>query len=141
MATEPVYEVYALKYGERDTTKCQFFYREGSHDKLTDSGDWREGYDTQREEWERQYAAAYARYEQHIAQLQRTKEQEAEAAEAAPANYSSGGPSSEGGDDEAPAARDNDESDPGQGPPSQSGGGALASDAQLAALREKLSGG
>ena len=62
-----------------------------------DSGDWREGYDTQREEWERQYAAAYARYEQHIAQLQRTQEQEAEAAEAAPANYSSGGPSSEGG--------------------------------------------
>ena len=34
-AVEPVYEVYALKYGERDTTKCQFFYREGSHDKLT----------------------------------------------------------------------------------------------------------
>ena len=35
MATDPVYEVLALKYGERDTTKCQFFYREGSHDKLT----------------------------------------------------------------------------------------------------------
>jgi glyoxylase-like metal-dependent hydrolase (beta-lactamase superfamily II) len=35
MTTDPVYEVYALKYGERDTTKCQFFYREGSHDKLT----------------------------------------------------------------------------------------------------------
>jgi glyoxylase-like metal-dependent hydrolase (beta-lactamase superfamily II) len=35
MATDPVYEVYALKYGERDTTKCQFFYREGSHDPLT----------------------------------------------------------------------------------------------------------
>ncbi|RPH77935.1 MAG: N-acyl homoserine lactonase family protein [Candidatus Rokuibacteriota bacterium] len=35
MATGPIYEVYALKYGERDTTKCQFFYREGSHDKLT----------------------------------------------------------------------------------------------------------
>ncbi|HSK61986.1 MAG TPA: 30S ribosomal protein S1 [Actinomycetospora sp.] len=101
-----------------------------------DSGDWREGYDTQREEWERQYAAAYARYEQHIAQLQRTQEQEAEAAEAAPANYSSGGPST-GGSDEG----DNDAADPGQGPPSQSGGGALASDAQLAALREKLSGG
>jgi small subunit ribosomal protein S1 len=101
-----------------------------------DSGDWREGYETQREEWERQYAAAYARYEQHIAQLQRTQEQEAEAAEAAPANYSSGGPST-GGSDEG----DSDEADPGQGPPSQSGGGALASDAQLAALREKLSGG
>jgi len=35
MPTDPVYEVYALKYGERDTTRCQFFYREGSHDKLT----------------------------------------------------------------------------------------------------------
>ncbi|MEJ2887213.1 30S ribosomal protein S1 [Actinomycetospora aeridis] len=101
-----------------------------------DTGEWREGYESQREEWERQYQAAYARYEQHITQLQRTQEQEAEAAEAAPANYSSGGPSSS--DDEGD---EGDASDPGQGPPSQSGGGALASDAQLAALREKLSGG
>ncbi|MBI2492333.1 MAG: N-acyl homoserine lactonase family protein [Candidatus Rokubacteria bacterium] len=31
----PTYEVYALKYAERDTTTCQFFYREASHDKLT----------------------------------------------------------------------------------------------------------
>jgi len=30
-----VYEVYALKYAERDTTACQFFYREASHDTLT----------------------------------------------------------------------------------------------------------
>jgi hypothetical protein len=30
-----MYEVYALKYSERDTTKCQFFYRESSHVKLT----------------------------------------------------------------------------------------------------------
>ena len=30
-----MYEVYALKYAERDTTACQFFYREASHDKLT----------------------------------------------------------------------------------------------------------
>jgi glyoxylase-like metal-dependent hydrolase (beta-lactamase superfamily II) len=30
-----MYEVYALKYAERDTTKCQFFYREASHDPLT----------------------------------------------------------------------------------------------------------
>ncbi len=105
-----------------------------------DSGEWREGFESQREEWERQYQAAYARYQQHIAQLQRTAEQEAEAAEAAPANYSSGGPASaEDEEDEgaAPAASPND---PGQGPPSASGGGALASDAQLAALREKLSG-
>jgi glyoxylase-like metal-dependent hydrolase (beta-lactamase superfamily II) len=30
-----MYEVYALKYGERDTTTCQFFHREASHDPLT----------------------------------------------------------------------------------------------------------
>jgi glyoxylase-like metal-dependent hydrolase (beta-lactamase superfamily II) len=30
-----MYEVYALKYAERDTTKCQFFYRESSHEALT----------------------------------------------------------------------------------------------------------
>jgi glyoxylase-like metal-dependent hydrolase (beta-lactamase superfamily II) len=30
-----MYEVYALKYSERDTTACQFFHRESSHDKLT----------------------------------------------------------------------------------------------------------
>ncbi len=30
-----MYEVYALKYGERDTTACQFFYREPSHDSIT----------------------------------------------------------------------------------------------------------
>ena len=28
-------EVYALKYGERDTTACQFFYREPSHAPIT----------------------------------------------------------------------------------------------------------
>jgi glyoxylase-like metal-dependent hydrolase (beta-lactamase superfamily II) len=30
-----MYEVYALKYAERDTTACQFFYREPSHDTVT----------------------------------------------------------------------------------------------------------
>jgi len=30
-----MYEVFALKYAERDTTACQFFYREASHDTLT----------------------------------------------------------------------------------------------------------
>ena len=30
-----MYEVYALKYGERDTTTCQFFYRDTRHDPLT----------------------------------------------------------------------------------------------------------
>ncbi|OLE39463.1 MAG: hypothetical protein AUG00_02015 [Candidatus Rokubacteria bacterium 13_1_20CM_2_70_7] len=30
-----MYQVYALKYGERDTTACQFFYREPSHEPIT----------------------------------------------------------------------------------------------------------
>jgi glyoxylase-like metal-dependent hydrolase (beta-lactamase superfamily II) len=30
-----VYEVLALKYAERDTTACQFFYREASHAPIT----------------------------------------------------------------------------------------------------------
>ena len=30
-----MYEVYALKYGERDTAACNFFYRETSHDTVT----------------------------------------------------------------------------------------------------------
>ncbi len=107
-----------------------------------DSGDWREGFESQREEWERQYAGAHVRYEQHIAQLKRTAEQDAEAESAAPANYSSRGPSDEAAVPAGPAAAaPEDDGDPGQGPPSASGGGALASDAQLAALREKLSGG
>ena len=30
-----MYEVYALKYAERDTTTCQFFYRDSAHEPLT----------------------------------------------------------------------------------------------------------
>ena len=30
-----MYEIYALKYGERETTACNFFYRETSHAPLT----------------------------------------------------------------------------------------------------------
>jgi glyoxylase-like metal-dependent hydrolase (beta-lactamase superfamily II) len=30
-----MYEVYALKYAERETTACQFFYRDPSHDPIT----------------------------------------------------------------------------------------------------------
>jgi small subunit ribosomal protein S1 len=91
--------------------------------------EWQEGYETQREEWERQYAEAHERYEQHMAQV--AKAQEANAASgggggtgagAATSNYSAG--------QEGAAAE-------GQGTDS----GTLASDEQLAALREKLSGG
>jgi small subunit ribosomal protein S1 len=84
--------------------------------------DWQEGYDKQREEWERQYAEAHTRYEQHMKQIVKAAAADAEAstAEATGGNYSSGG--------EESAA-------------TSQGGGTLASDEQLAALRERLSGG
>ncbi|EWM12473.1 MULTISPECIES: 30S ribosomal protein S1 [unclassified Kutzneria] len=78
--------------------------------------DWQEGFDKQREEWERQYAEAHTRYEAHMKQIVKAAEADAEAQ--GETNYSSGST-------EAPAQ----------------GGGSLASDEQLAALREKLSGG
>jgi small subunit ribosomal protein S1 len=76
--------------------------------------EWMDGFDTQREEWERQYAEAQQRFEQHKTQVTKAAEIAAEAP--ADTNYSS-----------APAA-------------AESTGGTLASDEQLAALREKLSG-
>ena len=95
-----------------------YIYPEGFD---VETGDWQEGFEAQREEWERQYAEAHTRYEQHITQLKKAAEAEAEAAVegATGTSYSS-----------APAS----------GAPAESGG-SLASDEQLAALREKLSGG
>ncbi|GHJ95509.1 MULTISPECIES: 30S ribosomal protein S1 [Streptomyces] len=93
-----------------------------------ETNDWLEGYETQREAWEAQYAEAQARFEQHQAQVIKSREaDEAAAAEgaAAPAAGNagagiSGGSYSSESDDSA---------------------GALASDEALAALREKLAGG
>jgi small subunit ribosomal protein S1 len=115
----PETEFDPTRYGmaaEYDT-EGNYIYPEGFD---VDSGEWQEGFEKQREEWERQYAEAHVRYEQHIAQLKKTAEADAAAAasveeSAAPSNYSS--------DSSAPD------------------GGTLASDEQLAALREKLSGG
>ncbi|MDX3237731.1 30S ribosomal protein S1 [Streptomyces sp. ME03-5709C] len=88
-----------------------------------EANDWLEGYEKQREEWERQYAEAQTRFEQHQAQVIKSREADAEAAEqageAAPAGPTGGSYSSESGDQS----------------------GALASDEALAALREKLAGG
>ena len=79
-----------------------------------ETGEWMEGYEAQRDEWERQYALAQARFEAHRKQVQ-----EAQAAEAAAAQEQQA----------------DDDSGSGQG------GGELASDEALAALREKLAGG
>ncbi len=89
-----------------------------------DTQEWQEGYDKQREEWERQYAEAHTRYEAHMKQVK------AAAAEAeASANEEAGG-----------EAVDGEYSSTSSETPAKSGG-TLASDEQLAALREKLSGG
>ena len=96
-----------------------------------ETNDWLEGYDKQREEWEGQYATAQTRFEQHQAQVIKSREADEQAA-------------AEVGTGAAPAA-------PGAGAGSGGGGGsyssesddssgALASDEALAALREKLAG-
>jgi small subunit ribosomal protein S1 len=76
-----------------------------------ETNDWLPGYEKQREEWERQYAEAHARWEAHQKQIAEAQAADAEAAGAT--SYTS----------EAPAT------------------GTLASDEQLEELRKKLSGG
>src|SRR5690606_10989911 len=84
--------------------------------------EWKPGYEKQRDEWERQYAEAHARYEKHMAQVAKARQAEAEAAAA----EAEGGEEQGGGNYSSESEEDR---------------GSLASDAQLAALREKLSGG
>jgi small subunit ribosomal protein S1 len=81
-----------------------------------ETNEWMEGFDKQRAEWEGRYAEAERRHKMHTAQMEKFA-----AAEAA----------GHGGDEPSPS----------NGAPSEkSAGGSLASDAQLAALREKLAG-
>src|SRR6266699_2983009 len=84
-----------------------------------ESGEWLEGFDAQREEWERQYAEARARFEAHQRQVAEAR-------------------SKAEGDGERDAGSGSHTSGSSE---SESSGGALASDEALAALREKLSGG
>jgi len=89
-----------------------YIYPEGFD---AETNDWMPGYEKQREEWERQYAEAQARYEAHQRQIAEAQKADAEAA----ADSQASSYSSDAGD----------------------AGGALASDEALAALREKLAGG
>ncbi|MCE7001707.1 30S ribosomal protein S1 [Kibdelosporangium philippinense] len=90
-----------------------------------DTQEWQEGFDKQREEWERQYAEAHTRYEQHMSQIRKAAEADAAAAAGEGAEAASGDQSYSSAGSETQAKS----------------GGTLASDEQLAALREKLSGG
>jgi small subunit ribosomal protein S1 len=92
-----------------------------------ETGEWLEGYDTQRETWERQYAEAHTRFEQHMQQIRES--QEADAAAAA----SESAPS-------APAAGAAAERPSAPAPAAAEPAGTLATDEALAALREKLAG-
>ena len=111
------------KYGMADSYDEQgnYIFPEGFD---PETNEWLEGYDEQRQEWEARYAESERRFEAHTAQIEKNRRLAAEAAESgesapaaaaeeAPSNYSSEDTSAEG---------------------------SLASDEQLAALREKLAG-
>jgi small subunit ribosomal protein S1 len=88
-----------------------------------ESNEWLEGYETQRAAWEQQYADAQSRWESHkkqVAQhLQEDTQATSETGESAATSYSS---------------------EPAPTETASTGGGTLASDEALAALREKLTG-
>ena len=102
------------KYGMADSYDEQgnYIFPEGFD---SETNEWLEGFEKQRDEWEARYAEAERRHKMHTVQMEKFATAEAAAAEK---------PSSNG------AAR----------PEEPAAGGSLASDAQLAALREKLAG-
>ena len=112
------------KYGMADSYDEQgnYVFPEGFD---PDTNEWKEGFDEQRQAWEARYAESERRFNLHTAQIERNRAAAAEAAESAEAssNYSSDST------DAAPASETQAES-----------GGSLASDEQLAALRDKLAG-
>ena len=101
------------KYGMADSYDEQgnYIFPQGFD---PDTNDWLEGFDTQRTEWEARYAEAERRHKMHTAQMEKFAAAESAA-------------------DEKPSANGSPQTE-------ESAGGSLASDAQLAALREKLAG-
>ena len=111
------------KYGMADSYDEQgnYIFPEGFD---PETNEWLEGFDAQRQEWESRYAEAERRHRLHTAQIERNRAAAAEAAANGEGGYSSESEASESAaSTEAPADS-----------------GTLASDEQLAALRE-LAGG
>ena len=108
------------KYGMADSYDEQgnYIFPEGFD---ADTNEWLEGFEEQQKAWEARYAEAERRHKMHTAQMEKFAKAAAEA-ENAPSDYSSS----------------TDDSAAGASAPSS--GGSLASDEQLAALREKLAG-
>jgi small subunit ribosomal protein S1 len=100
-----------------------------------ETGEWLPGYDAQREEWERQYAEARARFEAHRRQVEESRAK-AEEEGGGDEGQASGGVAPSGGSGRGPRGGRG-----GSGSDSGAPGGTLASDEALAALRDKLSGG
>ncbi|MEX3505227.1 30S ribosomal protein S1 [Corynebacterium sp. LK2510] len=111
------------RYGMADSYDEQgnYIFPEGFD---AETNEWMEGFDEARQAWEARYAEAERRFQAHTAQIERHRAAAAEAAEqGTDSNYSSES------DAAAPAADQAEESI-----------GSLASDEQLAALRDKLAG-
>ena len=117
------------RYGMADSYDEQgnYIFPEGFD---PETNEWMEGFEEARQEWEARYAEAERRHQAHGAQIERHRSAAAEAAEQGTdsANYSSESNYSSETDGAAPAAS------------SEETQGSLASDEQLAALREKLAG-
>ncbi|PZP03718.1 MAG: 30S ribosomal protein S1, partial [Corynebacterium urealyticum] len=111
------------KYGMADSYDEQgnYIFPEGFD---PETNEWLEGFDEQREAWEARYAESERRHRLHAAQIERHRAAAAEAA----ANGEGGYSSESGAETKAAEAPAED-------------AGTLASDEQLAALREKLAGG
>ena len=116
------------KYGMADSYDEQgnYIFPEGFD---PETNEWLEGFDAQRQEWEDRYAESERRFQLHTAQIERHR-----AAAAASAAEEGSTPSNYSSDDAAatPAAPAADAE--------AEVSGSLASDEQLAALREKLAG-
>lgn len=112
------------RYGMADSYDEQgnYIFPEGFD---PETNEWMEGFDEQRAAWEARYAEAERRYQAHTEQIERNRVAAAAEAAEEPANYSS-----DSNEEAAPATSEE--------PADQ--GGSLASDEQLAALREKLAG-
>ncbi|MEH6382475.1 MAG: 30S ribosomal protein S1, partial [Dietzia cercidiphylli] len=76
------------KYGMADSydEAGNYIFPEGFD---PETNEWLEGFEKQREEWENRYAEAERRHKMHTGQIEKGRAAAAEAAEAAPTNYSS----------------------------------------------------
>jgi small subunit ribosomal protein S1 len=103
-----------------------------------ETGEWLPGYDSQREEWERQYAEARARFEAHRRQVEESRAKAEEEGESDGEEEAVAASTSSSSTPSAPRAPRGGRSATPQDPGAP--GGTLASDEALAALRDKLSG-